>query len=353
MAIIFKEKPDSGAFDVDSRGAHLTLLFWARGSEDPTAIYDHVVLNTDAVKYGLIRTNISSPRKQGGGLWEIEVEYGDPSGAGAGTGGTPVGATPSTPDTIPSGGTALDPVSQGLEFAFDCATGTQHITKSLAVVSAVALNGGTPKDTHGAIGLTFDGKVQGCDIESSSCDFTITAKKSVVTLDTLKQYASLATPSPKTNDADWGPFLKGEVLYRGFNAQGTQRGEWTFNHRFKYAPKLTNVSVFAYEAWQANTAYAVGDEVSNGTPAKRYRCITAGISGLTGPTGTGSSITDSLAVWTYVSTAEGITVGSIEGHDYLDVHFAPDPVSGLSVPIAAYVHRVYERGDFSLLEVGV
>lgn len=353
MSIIFKEKPDSGTFDVDSRGARLTLLFWARGSDDPTAIYDHVVYNTDPVKYGLIRTNIKAPRKQGGGLWEIEVEYGDPSGDGAGSGGTPVGETPSDPSSMPGGETALNPVTQGMEFSFDCSTGTQHITKSLAVVTAVALNGGTPADIHGAIGVTPDGKVQGCDIEAASAEFTITVKKLEVTLNTLKQYASLASPSPKTNDAAWGPFEKGEVLYRGFNAQGTQRGEWTFNHRFKFAPKMTNVPVFEYEAWQANTAYAVGDEVKNGDPAKRYRCITAGISGLTGPTGTGSSITDSLAVWKYVSTAEGIVIASMEGHDYIDVHFAPDPVSGLSVPIAAYVHRVYERGDFTDLELGV
>lgn len=50
-------------------------------------------------------------------------------------------------------------------------------------------------------------------------------------------------------------------------------------------------------AWQASTAYTVGTTVKSG--GNVYKCTTAGTSGTTAPTGTGSSITDGTVVWAY------------------------------------------------------
>ena len=50
--------------------------------------------------------------------------------------------------------------------------------------------------------------------------------------------------------------------------------------------------------WAASTDYAVGQIVSHDT-GKLYRCVTSGTSGATGPSGTGTAITDGTAVWDY------------------------------------------------------
>jgi hypothetical protein len=53
------------------------------------------------------------------------------------------------------------------------------------------------------------------------------------------------------------------------------------------------------QAWAASTAYVVGQTVNaNGNV---YQCTTAGTSGTTAPSGTGSSITDGTVTWAYVA----------------------------------------------------
>lgn len=58
--------------------------------------------------------------------------------------------------------------------------------------------------------------------------------------------------------------------------------------------------------WTASHAYLVGERVTNDTD-KTYRCTTAGIAAAaTGPTGTGSAITDGTVVWTYVEASTAL-----------------------------------------------
>ena len=59
--------------------------------------------------------------------------------------------------------------------------------------------------------------------------------------------------------------------------------------------------------WTASYAYLIGDRVTNDTN-KTYRCTTAGISAAaTGPTGTGSGITDNTVIWIYVEASTALT----------------------------------------------
>ena len=68
-------------------------------------------------------------------------------------------------------------------------------------------------------------------------------------------------------------------------------------------------------AWQASTAYSVGDSVINDT-GKIYICDTAGTSaGSGGPTGTGSNITDGTARWDYTTTPTTLTYFKVTGRD--------------------------------------
>lgn len=57
-------------------------------------------------------------------------------------------------------------------------------------------------------------------------------------------------------------------------------------------------------AWLTLTAYAYGDERSNG--GNTYVCKTAGTSGATGPTGTGVDIADGSCVWDCVTPVVGV-----------------------------------------------
>jgi hypothetical protein len=53
--------------------------------------------------------------------------------------------------------------------------------------------------------------------------------------------------------------------------------------------------------WQAAHAYSVGDKVNNNVnPTLMYRCITAGTSSSSAPTGTGADIVDGTVHWIYI-----------------------------------------------------
>jgi hypothetical protein len=55
------------------------------------------------------------------------------------------------------------------------------------------------------------------------------------------------------------------------------------------------------DVWIGNTAYVVGDYVTNDIEPKTYVCVTAGTSAASGgPLGPGSGITDGTCVWDYV-----------------------------------------------------
>jgi len=68
-------------------------------------------------------------------------------------------------------------------------------------------------------------------------------------------------------------------------------------------------------AWQASTAYAVGDSVTNDS-GKVYVCDTAGTSaGSGGPTGTGANITDGTARWDFSVTPTTLNYFKVTGRD--------------------------------------
>jgi uncharacterized phage protein gp47/JayE len=65
-----------------------------------------------------------------------------------------------------------------------------------------------------------------------------------------------------------------------------------------------DATILALTAWAINTAYTVGQRVTNSS--KAYECITAGTSaGSGGPTTTSSDITDNTAHWKYLGSSTG------------------------------------------------
>lgn len=177
-------------------------------------------------------------------------------------------------------------------FSFDTGGGTTHITQSLSTVNGYAPSGFNAPNFKGAIGVTHD-SVEGTDITIPVYNFTETHYISAA-LVTGAYKATLFSLTGRTNNAAFKGFATGEVLFLG--ASGSLRGEddWEITYRFAASPNVTGLTV--------------GD----------------------------------------------ITGINKKGWEYLWVRYADAENEQVLVkqPIAAYVERVYEEGDFSGLGIG-
>ncbi len=181
-------------------------------------------------------------------------------------------------------------------FSFDTGGGTQHITQSKDTISTHAAPGTTAPDFQGAIGVTADG-VEGVDITVPVYQFAETHyfPDEVVT---PAYKGTLFSLTGKVNSGSFRGFQPGEVLFLG--ATGSKRGtdpeaDWEISFRFAASPNATGLSV--------------------------------------GP----------------------ITGISKKGWEYLWVRYADQEDTATRAivkrPIAAYVERVYDDGNFAGLGI--
>ncbi len=192
----------------------------------------------------------------------------------------------------------LAPTGVGVTiFSFDTTGGTQHVTQSISTLSRSAPSNETAPDHEGAIGVSEDG-VDGVDIQVPVYKFSETHYKldSVVTAGYKSDIFSL---TGKVNNAIFKGFAAGECLFIG--CQGAKRGddEWELNFRFAASPNRTDITIGK------------------------------------------------------------ITVAAKWGWEYLWVQYKEKSQGtgnarvNARVPRAAYVEKVYETGDMSLLLIGV
>ena len=185
-------------------------------------------------------------------------------------------------------------VSSDSQFTFDTGGGTQHISQAIQTINRYPAPGEIAPDFQGAIGVNGD-QIEGTDITIPVYNFTETHYIDDA-LVTGAYKATLFFLTGRVNNAPFKGFAKGEVLFLG--ASGAKRGfeDWEITFRFAASPNVT-----------------------------------------------------------------GLTLGNIvgidkEGWQYLWVRFADeeDNVAKTLIkkPIAAYVERVYEYGDFSGLGIG-
>ena len=181
-------------------------------------------------------------------------------------------------------------------YNFDTGGGTQHITQSLSTVHRYAASGTAP-DFKGAIGVTHD-NVEGVDITVPVYNFSETHYLSAATVTTAYK-GTLFQLTGKVNSGSFRGLAAGECLFLG--ASGSRRGtgpddDWEITFRFAGSPNRT-----------------------------------------------------------------GITVGPIsgiakKGWEYLWVRYADAEDTGSNTlvkqPIAAYVEKVYEDGNFAALGIG-
>lgn len=181
-------------------------------------------------------------------------------------------------------------------FSFDTGGGTQHITQSKETVSSHAPSGASAPDFGGAIGVTADG-VEGVDITVPVYQFAEThyfADEQV----TAAYKGTLFSLTGKVNSGSFKGFQPGEVLFLG--ATGSRRGtgpedDWEITFRFAASPNASGISV-------------------------------GPISGI-----------------------------SKKGWEYLWVRYADQEDAGshaiVKRPVAAYVERVYDEGNFAGLGI--
>ncbi len=188
-----------------------------------------------------------------------------------------------------------DPPQTGeSSFAFDTGGGTQHITQSRATINSYAPSGETAPDFQGAIGVTDNG-VEGVDVTVPVYQFSEThyLDDAVVT---PAYKGTLFGLTGTVNSGSFKGLAEGECLFLG--ASGSKRGigDWEITFRFAGSPNVTGLSV--------------------------------------GP----------------------ITGISKKGWEYLWVRYAEVEDEGAQVlvkrPVAAYVERAYDSGNFAALGIG-
>ena len=186
-----------------------------------------------------------------------------------------------------------DPKETGeSSFSFDTGGGTTHVTQSLQTVNKYAPAGKIAPNFKGAIGVTHD-SVEGTDVTIPVYNFTETHYIPIA-LVTGAYKATLFGLTGRTNNAGFKGFAIGEVLFLG--ASGSQRGEddWEITFRFAASPNVSGLSV--------------GD----------------------------------------------INAIDKKGWEYLWVRYADAEDENVLVkqPIAAYVEKVYDEGNFAGLGIG-
>lgn len=180
------------------------------------------------------------------------------------------------------------------EYTFDTGGGSQRVTQSLATINAYAPAGFTAPDFAGAIGVSDD-RVEGVEIPSPQFNFTETHLFADALVDAAYKL-DLFNLTGRMNDDTFKGLAAGECLFLG--ASGSKRGidQWSITFRFSCSPNVT-----------------------------------------------------------------GLTIGDITdidklGWDYLWVRYADfaDNTAHALVkrPVAVYVERVIQPGDFSLLGIG-
>lgn len=186
------------------------------------------------------------------------------------------------------------PEAGGSSFAFDTGGGTQHVTQSLQTIASYAPPGATAPSFQGAIGATRD-SVEGVDITVPVYTFSEThAIDPAAVTDAYK--GTLFALTGRTNNALFRGFAAGECLFLG--AAGSQRGDeaWEVTYRFAASPNKTGLAVGSI----------------TGIAKKGWEYL-----------------------WVLYEDAEDLAAQRL-----------------VKKPLAAYVERVYESGDFSLLGIG-
>jgi hypothetical protein len=182
---------------------------------------------------GIPRGSIA-PTDQGGGVFFIDVQYKNavPAANSPTAGNSPANARPPG-----SGKNNTDPLTRDMTFSTGGATKKRLLSINTRYsLSAVA--GDVAPDFGGLIGVTKDGKVEGCEVIAPMADFTITKRFQSLT---IGWFRTMLDTVATTNDADWLGMHRGEVLFKGAdgNYKDGDKAPWTVTGKFGYSKNMT------------------------------------------------------------------------------------------------------------------
>lgn len=169
----------------------------------------------------------------GGKFWRATAPYGpDPAPLLPAVG---IAGPPAPVLGVPTENQALGP-----DYSFDFTGVTEKITQSKATVSATKRGGGAAPDTKGAIGVTADGQVQGCERISPNQEWSKSVTFGCITLAYIKSVSALVG---NTNISPFYTFPAGSLIFMGDTAQtdDTYRAKVTF--KFLHVPNATSVVI--------------------------------------------------------------------------------------------------------------
>lgn len=185
------------------------------------------------------------------------------------------------------------PETGDMAISFDTAGGMQHISQSLQTVQKKSFSEGqfTPPDFKGAIGVTKD-SVEGVEIYVPSFQYQVTRYVAIEQV-TQAYINNLFRLTGKTNRGNFHGFAAGQVLLAGVS--GSQRGEadWELTYKFLCSENRSNLTI---------------GEIT-GVNKKGWEYL-----------------------WVIYEDSEDETAKWL-----------------VKKPVAAYVEKVYEDGDFGLL----
>ena len=186
------------------------------------------------------------------------------------------------------------------ETSFDTTGATEHVTQALETVGQYAPAGEQAPDFEGALGVDENGNVRGVDIIAPCFRFQLVRYRSDAEMGTAYR-STLYDLTGTVNDAQYTVdgmiFKAGELLFLGARAVQRGWGDWQVTYDFLAKPNRQNITI------------------------------------------------------------GNITVPEKQGHDYLWVLYKRQIDTNatqhktVARPIAAYVERVYERRDFTALDL--
>lgn len=224
----------------------------------------------------------------GGGHWTATATY-STKGTTEKIDGQ-AGPTASTTPTPPTVPGATDPLTH--DYSIDINTYTEKITQSKFTEHMIKRGGGDPPDNKNAIGITQDGEILGCDRIAPGLEFSITKTLGFITRGYLIVLYELTA---KVNSATFYGFPAGSVLFMGAQARPKDTSSVTVQYKFSVSPEETDITI-----------------------------------------------------------CDGLVVPSKKGHEFLWVSYKDATSENVlwKIPDAAYVERIYDEGDFSLLGLG-
>lgn len=292
MPVTVNERAESRLVRVGSQTKSLTRMFVLFHTTSEDEAYAALLANTQPFVGNLTRTD-ARVKSLGGTVWDGEAEYtnADPASAVMPDGQPPPAVGPSGGES----GQAQVPApgdALGPQYTIDTSAQQVHITQSLETVAEdfAAPLPGNP-DYKRAIAVDKD-TVHGCDIYAPKQEWTVQVTRQRVTFDYVQAVGNLAG---RTNRAAFYNYPVGSILSLGATFQCGPELRWTVTHKFLYAPNQVNLDV-----------------------------------------------------------GNGLTLTRKRGHEFVWVGYK-DGVSnehGILIPVFAKTERVYEEGNFALLEIG-